>query len=490
MVRILGKARYQGSSAEPGDGSRASVVAGIGLWPAANWKGQKFRGNRDSPPVQRISICKDSARQQVHDSMANRKSGRVRQNTRFSILNGSFSIVATGTVATYLPLYLLDGLHASDQAVALANALPALLGAVAIGLGALILPKLNRYQPMTVVATLLARLVYAMLGFTPFFAGAAVSITIYAYAGSSFMQGLAGLGWQALIDRLIPSRLRAGFFSQRNVITTAVGLTSTLILGVVLSHFSPHAIGPYRTAFALASAAGIGEAYYLARHQEPEQASPFVETKDVVWQAVFQNRPFLTFILASAFFNIGWQAAWPLYSIYQIRMAHATSIWIGLFTLAGQMGQILSFRWWGRYSVRHGNLIPLAAASLGLALNPVLTIASRSLPWLILVNLLGGLTTSGIILLLFNQLLAQSPKKRRPSFIAAYNIVLGLVGFLAPELGVILLDWIHMTAVMILLALWRVAAAAVFLRGTGTFTRLRAGGARQVLYGIRRRWIH
>ncbi len=421
--------------------------------------------------------------------MANHKPGRVRQNTRFSILNGSFSIVATGTVATYLPLYLLDGLHASNQAIALASALPALLGAVAMGLGALLLPKLRRYRPMTVTATLLARLVYALLGFTPFFGGAAVSVTIYAYAGSSFMQGFAGLGWQALIDRLIPSRLRAGFFSQRNVITTAVGLTSMLILGVVLSRFSPHAIGPYRVTFALASIAGIGEAYYLARHQEPEQASPFLETKDVAWQAVFRNHPFVTFILASTFFNVGWQAAWPLYAIYQIRMAHATSIWISLFTLAGQMGQILSFRWWGRYSVRHGNLVPLAVASLGLALNPILTIASRSLPWLVLVNLFGGLATSGIILLLFNQLLAQSPKRRRPSYIAAYNVVLGLAGFVAPELGVALLGWIHMTAVMTVFSLWRIAAAAVFLRGTGTFTRMRTGGVRQLLYGIRRRWI-
>ena len=403
--------------------------------------------------------------------MARRKPGRVHLNARFSILHGSFSIVAMGTVSTYLPLYLVDALHASNQAIALSNALPALLGAVAIALGAFLLPRLTHYKPMAVAATIVARLTYAGLGLAPFFGSSAAMVSIYAYTGSNFMQGLAGLGWQALIDRLIPSRLRAGFFSQRNVVTSTASLAWTLILGLTLSRFSPHSVRPYQVMFAAASLAGLGEAYYLARHKERAQASPFVEAQDVVWKSVFRTRPFLIFIAASAFFNIGWQGAWPLYSIYQIRMAHATSIWIGLFTLAGQMGQILSFRWWGRYSSRRGNLIPLAVAGISLAANPTLTILSRSLPWLVLVNFIGGLGTSGITLLLFNQLLAATPKLQRPSFIAAYNVVLGLVGFVAPELGVALLSWTHMVAAMIIFSMWRLAGAIVFLRGTGSMSR-------------------
>lgn len=420
--------------------------------------------------------------------MKNKPTGRVRANARFSILNGSFSVIATGTVGTYLPLYLLDGLHASNQAIALSNALPALLGAIAIVVGAILLTRMSHYKQLSVMTTAASRLLYACLSLAPLFGGSAFMFAIYANSASSFMQGIAGLAWQALIDRLIPSRLRASYFSQRNVVTTAVGLVGTLILGLALSLFSPHAIRPYQVIFVLATIAGLGEAYWLSRHQEPKVAEPFVLPQDVAWKSVLRSRRFLAFIAASAFFNLGWQLAWPLYSIYQIRLAHATSLWVGLFTIAGQVGQILSYRWWGRYSVARGNLIPLAIAGLGLAASPALTILSHALPWLVVTNFEGGIFTAGINLLLFNQLLHASPKTHRPTYIAAYNVVLGLVGFVAPELGVWLLARIHMDGALLVSAAWRFAGALVFLWGTGIL------GSNPLLthhwlYRVRRRWF-
>lgn len=395
------------------------------------------------------------------------RGGRTRGNARTSILNGAFSVVATGTVGAYLPIYLLDGLHATNQEVALSNALPALLGAIAIGLAAAMVTRIDRYKPLTAAATLASRLMYALLSLAPLFGASGAAMAIYANSASSFFQGFAGLWWQALIDRIVPARLRAGFFSERNLITTAVSLVSTLVLGIGLSLFHRRSLFPYQVIFVLATIAGIGEAFYLWRHHEPPAKAPFVAPGEVAWKAVFRSRAFLTFVGASAFFNLGWQMAWPLYSIYQIRLAHATSLWVGFFTIAGQMGQIASFRRWGHSSTRRGNLLPLAIAGFGLALSPALTILSRALPWLVFTNLEGGVFTAGINLLLFNQLLAASPKTHRASYIAAYNIVLGLVGFVAPEIGVYLLRIVGMDGALLVSAVWRLFGALAFLSGTG-----------------------
>ncbi len=399
--------------------------------------------------------------------MARQRQSRTRQNTRLSILNGAFSVVALGIVGTYLPLYLLDGLHASNQAIALSSALPALLGAIAIVVGAFLISRRSTYKGLSVIATAGARLLYGCLSLAPLFGGDAAIIAIYANSASSFMQGIGSLSWQALIDRLIPSRLRASYFSQRNVVTTSVGLIATLILGVALSRFSSHAIRPYQIIFIVATLAGMVEAYWLRRHQEPQGTQTVALPQDVAWTSVLRSRRFLSFVAASAFFNLGWQMAWPLYSIYQIRLAHASSLWVGLFTIAGQIGQIISFRWWGRYSLRRGNLIPLMVASAGLAAAPALTSVSRALPWLVITNFEGGIFTAGIILLLFNQLLHVSPKTYRATYIAAYNVVLGVVGFMAPELGVWLLASIHMSGALMVSAVWRLAGAFIFLRSTG-----------------------
>lgn len=420
--------------------------------------------------------------------MATRSQGRVRQNARYSILNGSFAVVAMGIVGTYLPLYLIDGLHASNQAIALANALPALLGAVAIVVGAIILTRLTQYKKLSVAATVLSRVTYACLSLAPLFGANAAMVAIYANSTSSFMQGIGGLAWQALIDRLIPARLRANYFSQRNVVTTIVALVATLALGLILSQFSVHALIPYQSIFVLATLAGLGEAYWLSRHQEPVVQQPFVLPQDVAWKSVLSAKRFLAFIAASAFFNLGWQMAWPLYAIYQIRLAHATSLWVGLFTVAGQIGQIIAFRWWGRISIQRGNLIPLAIAGMGLAASPALTAMSRALPWLVFTNFEGGVFTAGINLLLFNQLLHASPKTHRPTYIAAYNVVLGLVGFVAPEIGVWLLSQIHMDLALLVSAAWRLVGALIFLWGTGVLPSAPWISSHWI-YRVRRRWF-
>lgn len=420
--------------------------------------------------------------------MGIRTQGRVRQNARYSILNGSFSVVAMGTVGTYLPVYLIDGLHATNQAIALSNALPALLGAVAMAVGAVLLTRLQRYKELSVAATILSRLMYACLSLAPSFGVNGALVAIYANSASNFMQGVGGLAWQALIDRLIPSRLRASYFSQRNLITTVVALVATLILGLALSQFSTHALPGYQAIFVLAALAGLGETYWLWRHQEPITKTPFVLPQDVAWKSVLSAKRFLAFIAASAFFNLGWQMAWPLYSIYQIRLAHATSLWVGLFTIAGQLGQIIAFRWWGRISIRRGNLIPLALAGIGLASSPLLTILSRALPWLVFTNFESGIFVAGANLLLFNQLLHASPKGHRATYIAAYNIVLGFVGFVAPELGIWLLAWIHMTATMLVATAWRLVGGLIFLWGTGILPSS-PWISNHWIYRVRRHWF-
>ena len=96
----------------------------------------------------------------------------------------------------------------------------------------------------------------------------------------------------------------------------------------------------------------------------------------------------------------------------------------------------------------------LALGSVGIGVLPILAIVSRSLWHLVLVNFIGGLAVAGVNLLLFNQLLATVPKDRKPPYIAGYNICLGLIGFVAPELGVLLLKMLHMDMAMIVSAVW------------------------------------
>lgn len=391
--------------------------------------------------------------------------GSVRHNIRASILNGSYTMISTGIIGTFVPLYLIDALHTSNQQIALLNSLPAIVSMAASIAGLLIIPHLLRYKGFTVLTIAITRLSYLLLACIPWLSVAwSPALTVDMVALGNFPQALGTLGWQALIAQLIPHRLRAGFFSQRNVVITLVGLVATAVTGGLLQWFNPHWLWPYQVLFVLAGGFGGAEVYYLSKHKETLLSHPApITVPPLRVRSLFRNKDFVRYTLASAFFNFGWQLSWPLFTIFQIRDAHATGFWIGLFTVAAQFGQIATFRWWGRQSVRSGGLGTLALASAGIATVPWLTILSTNFWYLTAVNLESGVFLSGINLLLFTQLLAVIPHQSRPHYIATYNVVLGAIAFLAPEFGVWCLSWLNLPDTMVLSSVWRFAGGVFFM---------------------------
>ncbi|MEX2103934.1 MAG: MFS transporter, partial [Bacilli bacterium] len=101
--------------------------------------------------------------------------------------------------------------------------------------------------------------------------------------------------------------------------------------------------------------------------------------------------------------------------------------------------------------------------ALGMATAPFLTVLSTNLLYLTAINLWTGLFVSGIVLLLFNQLLKVSPEDNRTTYLANYNVLLGIIGFLAPQFGVLLLEKLGMLHAMSISSGVRVLGGISFL---------------------------
>jgi MFS family permease len=387
----------------------------------------------------------------------------LRANMRDSVLNGAFGTVATGIVSTFVPLYLIDALHASNQIIGWLNALPALTGLIGSLLGAVWVPRLLRYRNFSVLSYLGARLSYLLMAAVPASAATASTLIVAVNSVGNVPQTLGTLGWQALMAKLIPSGLRESFFGHRYALITIVGLGGTIVTGIGLQFFNPDWPVPYRVLFVVAGLLGCIEVTYLVRHREPMVGERPRPTRWRTWTNLWTVPRFRRYVLLAAFFNFGWQLSWPLFSIYQIKTAHATGLWIGLFTIATQATEIVTFRWWGRLAQKQGGLVTMGFSGLGIGLVPVLTILSPNLWYLTAVNLYSGLFASGMTLLLFTELLQASPIAERSGAIVFYNVVLGGVAFLAPELGVYLLPVFGMDGTMLLSTIWRIVASILFL---------------------------
>ncbi|PLT35056.1 MFS transporter [Bacillus sp. V5-8f] len=243
-------------------------------------------------------------------------------------------------------------------------------------------------------------------------------------------------------------------------------LAVTLFTGLFFSLFNKQDAFPYQILLAIGFLLALLEIIFLLKHKDD---FPTSEKKQETMKrqklslTVFRYKPYAAFLVCAIAYNISAQMGWSIFSIYHIKEAHATALWFSLFSVTNQLAQILSLKWWAKFADRWGNNILLFVAAAGMASAPVLTILSTNLVYITLINFWIGIFVAGTNLLLFNQLLKATPDKSRTNYIANYNFLLAIVGFIAPQMGVFLLNQFGMDSAMTLVSAARFAASFCFL---------------------------
>jgi MFS family permease len=385
-------------------------------------------------------------------------------NEKNSIISGVASTIVMSMSNNYFALFAIGVLGASNYQVGLISSLPQIVGMFAMILGTAIMSRLQEKKKFTGHSILFTRLFLLGMFFVIYLPPEYRAWTFVVLIGLMNLPGsFAMLSWQSFIGDLVSDSRRSGFFSERNRILTFAGMITTLLIGIALQWFDKTNPLPYQILFIMAFIFGVVEVYYLNRHIEPKKERT-VEKKrfNFGWDA-YKHKPFIYFLICGLFFNFAWQLAWPLFNIYNIKVAHMTGFWISIITVANQVGQIISYKWWGKMADRHSNAKMLGVTAIGMATAPFLTILSTNMYYLTFVNLTSGLFVSGTVLLLFNQLLEVTREENRGSFIAQYNILLAIVGFAAPQVGVYLLHLSSIETAMNIASVLRMVSGGVFL---------------------------
>jgi MFS family permease len=366
----------------------------------------------------------------------------IKKNERLSIWNGAASIFSQSFIGGFIPLFAIQVLNATNFQVGLISSLPSMMTVLAMIPGAIWINRLELKKMFTAYTVFAARFCLFLISLIPI-----IPMTNHAWllvvfiALMNFPNALATLSWQSFIGDLIPDNRRGSFFSERNRILTIVGMIVTFVTGISLNIFDKSDPLPYQWIFLIGFLFGVLEIYYLLKHSEYKKKQTKKKTKSLkMLVEMFQHKPYFYFLLCAILFNFGWQMAWPLFSIYQINNAHAGAFWISIFTVANQISQIVSYKWWGEFSDRYGNTMMLFIAAVGIGTAPLLTVISTNLYYLTFVNLWTGAFVAGTVMLLFNQLLRVSPEDNRTSFLANYNFLIAAVGCVAPQIGVLLLE--------------------------------------------------
>lgn len=399
---------------------------------------------------------------------------REQRNALISITDGMLYSVMAGLTSPFWGAFAVE-LGASDYLLALLSSLPAAIGLASQIPSAIFIERYdNRLRP-TLVMGFLARsffLLFALLVLLPLPAGWKPILFVTLYALRNLPGTACDIAWTSLIGEMFPQERRGRLFGERNMLCTFATLASTVVAGPFLDRV----VWPwnYFSLYMISLAAVMGSLYYLTKHKETPLA-PDERSKSPrglgAFRAAATDRPFALFLLAVAAIHIGFHLTGSLWTILWVRIMGLSNAWLGMFSIASGAASLLSYRSWGRWSDRYGNRRILAFTALAHAVFPVVYGHFPNPYVYVVINAVGGFVGAGFSLSIFSLLLDVSPAAGRPAYIATYNTVLGVSGFIWPVVGVWTYRRIGMVATLDVFAIVRLAgmgvAALLLLRGHG-----------------------
>ncbi|MEG0472584.1 MAG: MFS transporter [Solibacillus sp.] len=382
-------------------------------------------------------------------------------NEKMSIYHGMASAVAVNMSNSYVPIFAMTILGATNYQVGLISSLPPLVTLFMTLPAAILLNRAIEQKKLVAFSILAARFVFLLIAFVSYVPESIGSwLLLLLIAAMSIPNTLANMGWQSFIGNIIEDHRRAHFFSDRNRLLTIVGLIVTLIIGIVMKDATTSKTA-YQVLFMLTFLIGIVELYFLLMHEEPIREVTMEKKRAMDW-SIFKNNRYVLFLIVALGFNFGWQMAWGLFNIYNVRYAEATIFWVSMFNVGSMIAQIFSFSLWRKWSQKYGNMRVFVWVAFGMSSAPLLTVLWTNHYYLVAMYMLSGFFVSGTTLILFNLLLENAPLEIRTYCITTYNVLLAIIAFISPQIGIWVLESFSMESAMYMTTAIRFLAAIGF----------------------------
>ena len=363
---------------------------------------------------------------------------------RWSWLDGFFTTVSENLYLGFIVLYAL-AYGASTSQLGLLAAIQNLLGAVSLFPGARAADVARHRKPLvTWTVGGFARVALLALALVPWLTsvpGTAIWLIIALNGLRSFMANFGNPAWTVLIGDLVPPRLRAQYFGNRNLMIMLAALLVAPLAGWLIKAGNgwlgqPH-LG-YQAMLALAFVTGLAGTLCFACIPEPHQASrarPASAGTTGLWSAIAGNQAFVGLLVSGFVWNLALQVAAPFFSVYLVRQLGAGVGTVGLLagvnTLCGLIGSGL----FSRVMDRLGALKTQALTGLFIPVIPTAWIWVTAPGQVGVLEGYAGLVWAGYNLANFALLLELTPASHRPQAVALYQTVVFTSAVVGPLLG-------------------------------------------------------
>lgn len=271
--------------------------------------------------------------------------------------------------------------------------------------------------------------------------------------------------YRNITGELFPVK-RSQVVARSNMFTVAFITSFSLLSGLAfrfLAQTDQDYIMIYQTIFILSFCFGI-TAFFIFRKlfYLPAADHQKINLKNSL-AAIKRNRPFKKFVGASVLFHFGWQMGWPLFSIYTIKTLGADELWLAIISVGAAIAMMIGHKFWPLFIDKYGHQRTSTIATLGMAITPLLYAISPNLPSLAILSSVSGIFTSGVLTVLFTDLLEVTPDQNRIIFIGLHSTLTNVTWAVSPFVAHWFFSNFNIYVALIATAILRAVGSAAFL---------------------------
>ncbi|MFA5268832.1 MAG: MFS transporter, partial [Methanoregula sp.] len=343
-------------------------------------------------------------------------------------------------------------LGASNTVIGLLAAIPPLTELIQMP-AISVVEKVRDRRLVCVSASIVARLFWIVIALIPFLFGpaAAVPVLIISLTLYGCISAISHCSWNSWMRDLVPEEILGSFFSRRMSLSLTLGIVLSLIAGALIDLFQRNPAYPPGTAYSVIFAggfiAGLFGVWYMSRIPEPLMKEPARTPPLEQIRSAFRDDNFSRLIVFLGSWNFAVNLAAPFFTVYLLVMLDFDITVIIALAILSQVSSVLSYRMWGRIADRFSNKSVLRVSGplfmiciLGWTFTTMPSRHVLTIPLLVVLHILMGISTAGVTLASANIGLKLAPRGGATAYLATINITNSLAAGIAPVIGGMFVD--------------------------------------------------
>jgi MFS family permease len=380
--------------------------------------------------------------------------------------------LSQGMVSPFTGVYAVKELGASSSDMGWFQSTSNLTNNVMQLLWGRLSDRLKRRVPFIVIGGLIVSALYAPMIFVDKPYQLIIILAVQALLGS-----MATPAWTALIGDLVPSSKLGRANAALIMYAQIGGLVATLGSGIIMYQIGGSYHQMLTVPVIVATVFGAVSSLFMLRTRERKSTEKLNIRKQMTLGAfdiaryMRQSPSFLKYCYVMATYEFFMSISWPLFSITQVTILGASPLQIALLSVVQMLVMILFQRWAGRRADVVGRKPLLIAFRFILVTVPLAYAFTSDMNILLAMGLIWGFAQVVGQTAVAASLLDTAPQENRGSFIAAYNLIIGVVTFFGSLSGGYLTDYLTaiyglvaaLQIVYVISAIGRIAGATLLL---------------------------